>query len=54
VLNNNNPQGFQIHLFFFEYILATLKVSQAGNAHTVTLKVFTYKDATKIIENIQQ
>ena len=25
-----------------------------GNARTVTLKAFTYKDATKILENIQQ
>ena len=31
-----------------------LSIGSQGNARTVTLKAFTYEDATKIMENIQQ
>jgi len=31
-----------------------LSIGSQGNAHTVTLKAFTYEDASKIMGNIQQ
>jgi len=31
-----------------------LSIGSQGNARTVTLKAFTYEDASKIMENIQQ
>ena len=31
-----------------------LSIGSQGNARTITLKAFTYEDATKIMENIQQ
>jgi uncharacterized protein with GYD domain len=31
-----------------------LSIGSQGNARTVTLKAFTYEDATNIMENIQQ
>ena len=31
-----------------------LSIGSQGNARTVTLKAFSYEDASKIIENIQQ
>src|ERR1044072_8972733 len=31
-----------------------LSIGSQGNTRTVTLKAFTYEDATKIMENIQQ
>ncbi len=31
-----------------------LSIESQGNARTVTLKAFTYEDASKIMENIQQ
>ena len=31
-----------------------LSIGSQGNARTVTLKAFTYEDARKIMENIQQ